>query len=58
MFFEDRRGSGLVSDPDAAVRAAIKSAVDAGRYELAAKLLEVLKSAPVAVVLPLHAVRR
>jgi hypothetical protein len=39
-------------DPEEAVRAAIKSAVDAGQYNLASKLLEVLKStaAPSVVV--------
>ena len=33
-------------DPLEAVRVALKLAVDAGQYELAAKLLDVLKSAP------------
>jgi hypothetical protein len=32
--------------PDEAVRAAIKAAVDAGRFELAARLLDVLGDAP------------
>ena len=40
-----RGGSGAVTDPDEAVRAAIKAAVDAGRYELAARLLDVLREA-------------
>jgi len=38
-----RGGSGAVTDPDEAVRAAIKAAVDAGRLELAARLLDVLR---------------
>ena len=41
-----RGGSGAVTDPDEAVRAAIKAAVDAGRLELAARLLDVLRDAP------------
>ncbi len=47
-----RGGSGAVTDPDEAVRAAIKAAVDAGRLELAARLLDVLRDAlkPGAVV--------
>jgi hypothetical protein len=41
-----RGGFGAVTDPDEAVRTAIKAAVDAGRLELAARLLEVLREAP------------
>ncbi len=41
-----RGGSGAVTDPAEAVRAAIKAAVDAGRFELAARLLDVLREAP------------
>jgi hypothetical protein len=41
-----RGGSGAVTDPDEAVRAAIKAAVDAGRFELAARLLDVLRETP------------
>ncbi len=37
--------------PDAELRAAIKAAVDAGQYERAAMLLDVLKATPVATVL-------
>ncbi len=41
-------------DPEEAVRTAIKAAVDAGRLDLAAKLLEVLREAApkVAEVVP------
>jgi hypothetical protein len=39
-------GSGAVTDPDEAVRTAIKAAIDAGRLELAARLLDVLQEAP------------
>lgn len=41
-----RGGSGAVTDPDEAVRAAIKAAVDAGRSELAARLLDGRKGGP------------
>jgi hypothetical protein len=41
-----RGGSGAVSDPDEAVRRAIKVAIDAGCLELAARLLDVLREAP------------
>ncbi len=41
-----RGGFGAVTDPDEAVRTAIKAAVDAGRLELAARLLDVLREAP------------
>jgi hypothetical protein len=40
-----RGGFGAVTDPDEAVRTAIKAAVDAGRLELAARLLDVLREA-------------
>jgi hypothetical protein len=42
-----RGGSGAVTDPDEAVRAAIKAAVDAGRFERAARLLDVLRDAEI-----------
>jgi len=47
-----RGGSGAVTDPEEAVRTAIKAAVDASRLELAARLLDVLRDAtkPGAVV--------
>ena len=52
-FPREKRGSqrspgrfGAVTDPDEAVRTAIKAAVDAGRVELAARLLDVLQEAP------------
>ena len=46
------------SDPDEAVKAAIHAAVEAGRYDLATRLIEVLRaSPPVADVVPLRAVR-
>lgn len=41
-----RGGFGAVTDPDEAVRTAIKAAVDAGRFDLAARLLDVLREAP------------
>jgi hypothetical protein len=41
-----RGGSGPVTDPDEAVRTAIKAAVDAGRSELAARLLDLLQEPP------------
>jgi hypothetical protein len=49
---DPRGGSGAVTDPDEAVRTAIKAAVDAGRFELAARLLDVLRQSrkPGAVV--------
>jgi hypothetical protein len=47
-------GSCTPNDPDEAVREAIKAALDAGRLELAAKLLDVLRDAPKGgVVVPL-----
>ena len=54
-----RGGSGAVTDPDEAVRTAIKAAVDAGRLELAARLLDVLQEAPKAgAVVRLETVKR
>jgi hypothetical protein len=44
---------GAENDPDAALKMAIKAAVDAGQYERAAKLLEVLRATPPAKVLEL-----
>jgi hypothetical protein len=41
-----RGGFGAATDPDEAVRTAIKAAVDAGRFDLAARLLDVLREAP------------
>jgi hypothetical protein len=41
-----RGGFGALTDPDEAVRTAIKAAVDAGRFDLAARLLDVLREAP------------
>ncbi len=55
-FSEPRRGFGEVSDPDEALKMAIKAAVDAGQYERAAKLLEVLKITP--SLAPVIALRR
>lgn len=48
----ERRGSGLATDPDEALRGAIKTALDAGLYERATALLDVLKKtgAPAEVV--------
>jgi hypothetical protein len=47
-------GSCTPNDPDEAVRTAIKAAVDGGRLELAARLLDVLRDAAprVAEVVP------
>ncbi|MGO9835743.1 MAG: hypothetical protein ACLP1X_16185 [Polyangiaceae bacterium] len=41
-----RGGFGAVTDPEEAVRTAIKAAVDARRFDLAARLLDVLREAP------------
>ena len=41
-----------VSDPDEAVKAAIHAAVQAGRYELAGKLIEVAASASAVLETP------
>ena len=43
---EERRGCGAVSDPDAALKEAIKVAVDEGQYERARALLDVLAKTP------------
>jgi len=41
-----RGGFGAVTDPDEAVKVAVKVATDAGRYEFAAQLLDVLMGQP------------
>jgi hypothetical protein len=41
-----RGGSGTPTDPDDAVRTAIKAAVEAGRLDLAGKLIEALRQSP------------
>jgi hypothetical protein len=54
-----RGGFGAVSDPEEAVRAAIKTAIDAGRLELAARLLDVLReTVKAATVVRLETVKR
>lgn len=40
------QGQGAETDPDVALRFAIKVAVDAGQYDRAMKLLEVLRATP------------
>jgi hypothetical protein len=41
-----RGGFGAVTDPDEAVKVAVKVATEAGQYELAAQLLDVLMGRP------------